>query len=168
MDQKNTKPKKNAKANESNSRSIEVVQNDDAEVKKENTVAGDGTAAVAQKNVVVASDSPATASAVDSQVPRDEPVGEIEAVSISALHEVNNMNPNSWLSEVMANCPKPSLDLDAEDLADQFKLFRYKHEQKMKMAKVPTADKEQRAAAFKMDLPTDAKKILMNTDWTMS
>jgi hypothetical protein len=66
----------------------------------------------------------------------------------------------------MAGLPKPSLDLDAEDLADQFHLFKYKHEQKMKMAKIPLADKEQRAAAFKMDLPTEAKKILMNTDWT--
>ncbi len=88
------------------------------------------------------------------------------------LDNANSNEPDSLYGalpsslEMVMPAYKLELNLDAEDLSEQFKLFKYEHEQKMTLGKVATADKESRAAAFTLDLPPEARRILMNTDWT--
>ncbi len=62
----------------------------------------------------------------------------------------------------------PPIDLDADDLAEQFKLFRYRHENLMTILKIDAGDKAGRAASFRMELPEEAQLILMDYDWTAS
>jgi hypothetical protein len=62
--------------------------------------------------------------------------------------------------------PKSTLDLEAEDLHEQFKLFKFKDENKMTLNGISASNKAARAAAFKLDLPMEARRIVMNTDWT--
>jgi hypothetical protein len=62
----------------------------------------------------------------------------------------------------------PPIDLEADDLAEQFKLFRYRHENLMTILKIDAADKQGRAASFRMELPEEAQVILMEFDWENS
>jgi hypothetical protein len=89
-----------------------------------------------------------------------------ESLQESETSEVNSELQPEWSVNAMAMAlPKSTLDLDADDLQEQFKLFKFEHENKMTLSNIPAANKAARAAAFKLDLPLDARKIIMNTDW---
>ncbi len=79
----------------------------------------------------------------------------------------SNKQQLTWSTNAMAmSLPKSTLDLDAEDLHKQFRLLKFEHENKMTLNNIPAANKAARATAFKLDLPLEARRTIMNMDWT--
>jgi hypothetical protein len=58
--------------------------------------------------------------------------------------------------------PVPALNLESDTLEDDFKLFKFMHEQRMTAAKISEEDKEIRGANFLGSLPPAAQLIVMN------
>ncbi len=91
----------------------------------------------------------------------------VELQEPSESSEVKPEPQPEWPSNIMAmSLPKSTLDLDADDLHEQFRLFKFEHENKMTLSNISATNTAARAAAFKLDLPLEARRIIMNTDWT--
>ncbi len=58
---------------------------------------------------------------------------------------------------------KWTLDLDADDLQAQLKLFKYKHSKYLKVANI--TDPAKQAASFIQELPDEATTLIMEYDW---
>ncbi len=76
--------------------------------------------------------------------------------------------PTPAMASMVPLLPPPVLDLEAENLEEKCRHFKFIHEQRMIAADIPATELGKRASAFVMALPEQAQYIIMDHDFTKS
>ncbi len=133
-----------------------------------------------QKGSVTNSQNNSTSSLQKEQVPsetneneketseqRSEEGGQPTSSENTSESEQSEEEPaGEWQVRTMAQAKKWTLDLEADDLPAQLKLFKYRHSKMLKVSKI--TDPEAQAASFIQELPDEATTIIMEYGWTES
>ncbi len=79
--------------------------------------------------------------------------------------EQRNEQAGPWVVTMALSGKLPTIDLEADDLAAQLKLFKYRHAKLMNVNNIPESDTKRRANSFIAELPAEAVQLLMDYDW---
>jgi hypothetical protein len=130
------------------------------------TVNANASGSTSSANETVPSGSNAvhgsSSSQVNQEVKQERKSGEIEDAGSK------ERKPTPAMASMVPMLPPPALDLDAENLEEKCRHFKFIHEQRMIAADIPTTEVGKRASAFVMALPEAAQYIIMDHDFSKS
>jgi hypothetical protein len=144
------------KKKKGNAEQVVVKREDGASIADEG-----GIVSQARDNANVSS----SGSSSSSSVLQDQPPPNIRGTSESATVRVQENQSPVTMASFMSMLPVPVLNLESDTLEEDFKLFKFAHEQRMTAGKVPDSEVEIRGANFLGSLPPAAQLIVMNYDF---